>query len=155
MQSKLEVDILNEDLYEFEFNVEELISITLQKAAEDQEIEDAQVSVSLVSDEEIHELNQTYRNKDAPTDVLSFALRDEDEVLQEMEEAEMLGDIIVSVPTAIRQAGEYGHSVKREMAFLVVHGFLHLIGYDHETEEEEAEMFGIQERVLEAVGVSR
>jgi probable rRNA maturation factor len=109
-----------------------------------------EVSVSFVSDEEIHELNRTYRNVDRPTDVLSFAM--EEEFAPGLR---VLGDIVVSLPTARRQAEAYGHGLEREVAFLLVHGFLHLNGYDHETEADEERMFALQEEVLADVGLTR
>lgn len=137
---------------------EAFVSRILIAAAKHQGI-DGEVSVSVVDDEEIHELNRTWRNVDRPTDVLSFALTegDEDEVafLDETAPETMLGDIIISLPTAIRQAESYGHSVAREFGFLLVHGFLHLIGFDHDTADKEAEMFGLQETILDEVGLSR
>ncbi|MNI23890.1 Endoribonuclease YbeY [compost metagenome] len=115
---------------------------------------------------------------DKPTDVLSFAMQefgeDELEIVYEEDEdgeeelepgeqdednedsfIEPLGDIIISVPRAIAQAEEYGHSVERELGFLFVHGFLHLIGYDHQSEEAEKEMFAKQEQVLQEAGLTR
>jgi len=115
-----------------------------------------EVSVSLVSDDEIQELNRIYRNLDRPTDVLSFALREGNPLPGPIaEELELLGDIVVSVPTAMRQSTDYGHSLARELAFLLVHGLLHLLGYDHETEADEAEMTQLQETVLGRVGLHR
>lgn len=115
-----------------------------------------EVSVSFVSDEEIHELNRDYRGVDRPTDVLSFALNEGEDFPELGEEGEaLLGDIIISVPTAIRQANEYNHTFKREVGFLLVHGFLHLNGYDHEDEETEKEMFDLQEQVLTSIGLTR
>jgi len=115
-----------------------------------------EVSVSLVSDEEIHDLNRTYRGIDRPTDVLSFAMLEGEEMAVPDENMpELLGDIVISGETAIRQAEEYRHSVGRELAFLLVHGFLHLLGYNHETPAEEREMFEIQEEVLQVLGLTR
>jgi probable rRNA maturation factor len=117
--------------------------------------EKGEVSVSFVSDEEIHELNREYRGVDRPTDVLSFAL-DEGEAFPTGDaEQRMLGDIVISVPRAVEQASEYGHSTTREIAFLLVHGFLHLCGYDHEDEASEREMFGLQEEILDTLGIQR
>jgi probable rRNA maturation factor len=114
-----------------------------------------EVSVSFVDDEEIHALNRDYRSVDRPTDVLSFALNEgEPDVLQPAGPV-LLGDIIVSMETAKRQATEYGHSVHRETAFLLVHGFLHLNGYDHDTADAERRMFGLQEEVLAELGLPR
>ncbi len=109
-----------------------------------------EVSVSFVNDEEIHELNKAYRDVDRPTDVLSFPMDE-----QQFVDPPMLGDIVVSVPTAVRQAQEYGHSLAREVAFLLVHGFLHLNGYDHEEPSDEQTMFALQDEVLVGIGLVR
>ncbi len=117
-----------------------------------------EVSVSFVSDEEIHMLNREYRGVDRPTDVLSFALREGDDDVSSLTETdglELLGDIVISVPRAVAQAAEYHHSVEREVGFLLVHGFLHLIGYDHQDEASEREMFQLQEDVLQKLGLTR
>lgn len=135
---------------------ENFVTTVLRAAAQRLEVA-GEVSVSFVSDEEIHELNRDYRGVDRPTDVLSFALTEGEDFPEPdgTENEVMLGDIVISVPTAIRQASDYGHTVKREMGFLLVHGFLHLLGYDHQSQEDEQEMFGIQEEVLESIGLSR
>ncbi|WP_252393418.1 rRNA maturation RNase YbeY [Hydrogenibacillus sp. N12] len=104
-----------------------------------------EVSIVLTDDAEIHRLNRTFRGVDRPTDVLSFP----------MEEPELLGDIVVSIPRARAQAEEYGHSFERELFFLLVHGFYHLLGYDHETEDEARVMFAKQEALLQAFGLTR
>ncbi|MDO4431788.1 MAG: rRNA maturation RNase YbeY [Aerococcaceae bacterium] len=133
-----------------------------------------EVDISLVSDEEIQALNRDYRQLDKPTDVLSFALEevtsefdidfealvgddeDGDDDWEELEDFDRhLGDIIISYPRAVAQAEEYGHSLERELAFLAVHGFLHLNGYDHQTEEEAQAMFALQEKVLAQYGLTR
>lgn len=114
-----------------------------------------EVSVLFVSDEAIHELNRTYRNVDRPTDVLSFAMQEGDAFPDMDEILPMLGDIVVSMDTAIRQAEAYEHSVERELAFLLVHGFLHLNGFDHADEASEQVMFGYQEEILKGLGLAR
>lgn len=114
-----------------------------------------EVSVSVVSDDEIHQLNRDYRGVDRPTDVLSFSMLEGDQVAGVEDEPVLLGDIVISGDTALRQAQEYGHTVTRELAFLLVHGYLHLIGFDHQTEEEEQKMFSIQEDVLQELGLPR
>ncbi|MFD1677813.1 rRNA maturation RNase YbeY [Alicyclobacillus fodiniaquatilis] len=114
-----------------------------------------EVSVRFVDDATIHELNRTYRAVDRPTDVLSFAMLEGDESFPIVDEIVMLGDIVVSVDTAKVQADEYGHSLERELAFLLVHGFLHLNGYDHQDDESEREMFGLQEEILQSLGLQR
>lgn len=126
----------------------------LQAAADYLEIA-GEVSVVFVNDEAIHELNRTYRKVDRPTDVLSFAMQEGDEFPEVDDELPVLGDIVVSVDTALRQAEAYGHSAERELAFLLVHGFLHLNGFDHETEEDERVMFGHQEEILKQIGLVR
>ena len=120
----------------------------------------AEVSVSFVDNEEIHRLNLEYRGKDKPTDVLSFPMWDGDEEgigdVDPNGEAVLLGDIILSVEKASEQAAEYGHSIERELAFLSVHSTLHLIGYDHETsEEDDLYMNKTQEEILTKIGQPR
>ncbi|GIO97986.1 endoribonuclease YbeY [Paenibacillus lautus] len=143
-----------------------LLEVILQKAGEAEGVTDGEVDLTFVDDEQIHELNREYRGIDRPTDVLSFAMNeitnDELEIIYEIEEGEelesvpdVLGDIIISVPRAKLQSEEYGHSLERELGFLFVHGFLHLLGYDHQDEASEAEMMGKQEAVLAEVGLTR
>ena len=117
----------------------------------------AEVSVSFVSNEEIKKLNAQYRNKDIETDVLSFPLG-ENGVYDKNEEtgAYMLGDIVISMEKAMEQAGVYGHSLQREVAFLTVHSKFHLLGYDHEAGGLEAvQMREKEEIVLTKLGVPR
>ncbi|MFP5113646.1 rRNA maturation RNase YbeY [Bacillaceae bacterium C204] len=128
-------------------------------AAKKQNIEQqSEVSVTFVSNERIQEINREYRDKDKPTDVISFAMEElgEGEVkLVGTDMPRVLGDIIISIPKAVEQAEEYGHSFLRELGFLAVHGFLHLLGYDHMTEEEEKEMFTLQKEILDEYGLKR
>lgn len=113
-----------------------------------------EVSVTFVDNEKIRELNRQYRNIDKPTDVLSFPL--EDETFESDEPMpRFFGDIVISIPKAKQQALDYNHSFQRELAFLAVHGFLHLLGYDHQTEEEEKIMFQKQKEILEKHGITR
>lgn len=117
-----------------------------------------EVGLIFVDDEDIRELNARYRGLDRPTDVLSFGLREGEEpdefVLPPDIEAR-LGDIVISYPRAVSQAEEYGHSVAREVGYLFVHGLLHLLGYDHETEEDKAVMREKEESALAAIGLVR
>ncbi|MET3543654.1 MULTISPECIES: rRNA maturation RNase YbeY [Paenibacillus] len=142
------------------------LEVILQKAGEAEGVEDGEVALTFVDDKQIHELNLEYRGIDRPTDVLSFAMNEsldeeldivyeleEDEELHDM--PEVLGDIIISLDRAKAQSEEYGHSMEREIGFLFVHGFLHLLGYDHQDAESEAEMMGKQEAVLAQVGLTR
>lgn len=137
--------------------MEETVQTVLQKAAELYGLtEAAEVSVALCDDATIHQLNRDFRKVDRPTDVLSFALNEgeEPEIVDGPAE-ELLGDIIISVDTLERQAEEYGHSLERELAYLTIHGFLHLMGYDHETEDDKLEMRREEEVVLSALGMNR
>lgn len=112
----------------------------------------AEISVTLVSNRSIRKLNREWMGKDFPTDVLSFPLS------LESPEAGMpweMGDLVISVEKASEQALVYGHSLERELAFLLVHGFLHVLGFDHQTEADEKEMFGRQREVLRAAGFPR
>ena len=120
--------------------------------------EDCEISLSFVTNEEIHQINRQFRNVDAPTDVLSFPQL----TFEEGEEADVnengeivLGDIIISVERAKEQAEEYGHGLKREIAFLTVHSMLHLLGYDHMEKDEEEDMFRRQKEILEIAGIPR
>ncbi|MFD2672375.1 rRNA maturation RNase YbeY [Marinicrinis sediminis] len=136
--------------------LEELLRIT----AEVEGLEAGEVALTFVDDERIHELNNEYRGIDRPTDVLSFAMMEQldgelEIIFEEEAPSDMLGDIIISVPRAQAQSEEYGHSFERELGFLFVHGVLHLLGYDHESEEEEKAMFARQEQILEKAGLTR
>ncbi|HIT10668.1 MAG TPA: rRNA maturation RNase YbeY [Candidatus Onthousia faecigallinarum] len=108
----------------------------------------------LVDDSYIHELNKTYRKIDRVTDVITFALEDDDKCLLPKGKR-VLGDIYISIDTAERQAKEYGHGLDRELCFLAVHGFYHLLGYDHMNEKDEKIMFQKQEEVLKEYGLER
>ena len=115
-------------------------------------LEDAELSLLLTDDETVHELNRTYRGVDKTTDVLSFSQREgENPDLWDS----LLGDVIISVEQAQRQAVEYGHSMAREVGFLTVHGVLHLLGWDHEDPEDERRMMSKTEDILAAVGLTR
>lgn len=120
--------------------------------------EDCEISLSIVTNDEIHDINKQFRNIDSPTDVLSFPQL----TFEEGEEADVnengeivLGDIIISIDRAKEQAEEYGHSLKRELAFLSVHSMLHLMGYDHMVPEEEKDMFRRQKEILIEAGIPR
>ncbi|WP_243524480.1 rRNA maturation RNase YbeY [Bacillus pseudomycoides] len=136
-----------------------MIRDLLEQAARMESVEDGtELSVTFVDNERIQEINRDYRDKDQPTDVISFAMEDMGEGEMEIvgvEMPRMLGDLIISIPRAKEQAGEYGHSFDRELGFLALHGFLHLLGYDHMTDEDEKEMFGKQKEILEAFGLGR
>ena len=115
-----------------------------------------EVDITIVDDEEIHQLNRDYRNVDRPTDVLSFALDEDDEDEPELLEGQLhlLGDIIISAETATRQAEEFGHGLEREIVYLAVHGLLHLLGYDHMVEEDKVVMRAKEEEALRAINLA-
>lgn len=111
--------------------------------------DDAEASILLTNDEQIRQLNREYRDIDAPTDVLSFSQAEGESVGQGVQD-NVLGDVVISVETARRQAAEQGHSLDHEMDVLLAHGLLHLLGYDHEAPEEASRMLSRQEEVLKA-----
>lgn len=113
-----------------------------------------EMSVLLCDNKRIHELNREYRHIDRPTDVLSFALNEGDEVNGEAE-SQLLGDLVISLERTAEQAKEYGHPFERELAYLTVHGCLHILGYDHMTEEDKKEMRTEEEFILENLGYVR
>lgn len=117
----------------------------------------AEVSVTFVDNIYIRELNRNYRHVDAPTDVLSFSMREGEasEILEEVFPQGILGDIFISLERAEEQAREYGHSLKREVAFLALHGVLHLLGFDHENEEDLKVMRAKEEEILMAFDIKR
>ena len=119
------------------------------------------VSVTLTSPKQIHELNRKYRNVDRPTDVLSFPMFEKDELERIITEKlknvvpEVLGDIVISVEKVEEQAIEYGHSFERELSYMLVHGFYHIMGYDHIEEEDKVQMRKKEEVILEKLKQSR
>ena len=125
----------------------------LEIAIKEEELNDVEFNVILVDNNYIHELNKNYRKIDMETDVITFALEDNEEVNEE--EHRLLGDIYISVDKAKSQALEYGHSFKREICFLAVHGFLHLLGYDHMNKHDEEIMFSKQELILNEANITK
>ena len=132
----------------------ETVEKVLYSALEKEHMENTSVNLIIVDNNYIHELNKNYRHIDRETDVITFALEDEDTVIIPDEER-ILGDVYISLDKAIAQADEYGHSFLREICFLAVHGFYHLLGYDHMTEDDEKVMFTKQEEVLNSYGITR
>lgn len=119
-------------------------------------LENVVFNIIIVSNEKIREINRDYRKMDRPTDVISFALEDEKEVFQKFDgEPRILGDIYISIDKAKEQATLYGHSLKRELCFLSIHGLLHLLGYDHMNEEDEKIMFDLQRKILDGFKIQR
>ncbi len=117
-------------------------------------VEVGEFSVMFVDQQRIQEINCDYRNIDRPTDVISFALNDETDEDDDFDHAAYyLGDIIICIDIAEQQAIEYEHSFEREICFLAIHGLLHLLGYDHQDEQQEQEMFGLQELIMKKRGL--
>lgn len=131
----------------------EIIENLLNYAIEHEKLDNLEFSVIVVDNEKIHELNKEFRGIDRPTDVITFALEDNEDF--PMMDTRVLGDIYISLDKAKGQAVEYGHSFLRELAFLSIHGFLHLLGYDHMKEDEEKIMFDKQEEILDGFGIKR
>ena len=136
--------------------VEANIRAAAEKVGELYGVENGEVSITLTNNEYIHELNREYRHIDRPTDVLSFALNESEEpAIENGPDINVLGDLVISVERAEEQAADYGHSVRREIAFLTVHGMLHLLGYDHMEETDRMEMEQEQRYVMDQLGIKR
>lgn len=154
----LAIDFMDET-NEVTEEAQQLVESILQFAARKENIEkDTELSVTFVDNDRIREINKEYRHKDSATDVISFALEEmgEDEVeIVGAEMPRMLGDIIISIERTKEQSEEYGHSFDRELGFLALHGFLHILGFDHMNEEDEKVMFTKQKEILEEYGLSR
>jgi probable rRNA maturation factor len=116
---------------------------------------DTDVSISLVDNDEIRDLNRTYRGVDSPTDVLSFPMLEGEDNIKILDMPLMLGDIVISLERAREQCKDYGHSFEREAGYLTAHGMLHLMGYDHQTEEDKKIMRQKEECVLEKLKLRR
>ena len=144
-------DLVKNEWYE---QIDSLLTFAKKQEHIDSE---AELSVTFVDKDEIQNINKMYRDKDKVTDVISFALEeDEPEIdINELDIPRVLGDIIICTDVAHEQAENYGHSFERELGFLALHGFLHLLGYDHMTDEDEKEMFGRQDSILHAYGLTR
>ncbi len=154
----MNIDIMDETNQLTE-DQEELLHKLLAYAAKQEEISmDSELSVTIVDNESIQQINKDYREKDMPTDVISFALEEQGEEEIEIRGDDLprhLGDIVISIDKAIEQAKEYNHSFERELGFLAVHGFLHLLGYDHMSTAEEKEMMERQDNLLNDFGLTR
>ena len=139
--------------------VNEQMMETLKKAASACTQLDVEISLSFVSLEEIHELNREYRGVDRPTDVLSFPMFESVEELEEtcrnIPGSAPLGDVVICMEKIEEQAEEFGHSKERETVYLLTHSVLHLLGYDHETEEDKRQMRQREEEVMEELGIGR
>lgn len=146
------INIYNETGKEIPYT--KIMKKVIKEAYHIEKIKNASCSIIIVNNDYIHNLNKTYRKIDKETDVITFALED-DKTCLTPKSIRLLGDIYISLDKAITQAEEYGHSLERELCFLAVHGFYHLLGYDHQTKEEEEIMFKKQEEVLTKYGIKR
>ncbi len=146
------IEIFNQT--EEEIDELETVKKVLDFAVKKENLKNVDFNVIIVGEDYIHELNKNYRNIDRVTDVITFALEDDDTVIN-ASNRRVLGDVYICLDRAKSQAIEYQHSFLREICFLAVHGFYHLLGYDHQTKEEEEVMFTKQEEVLSGCGIKR
>lgn len=145
------VEIINETKNELEYI--ETMKKLIDYAINYEKLDNVLFNVIIVDNEYIHKLNLNYRGIDRPTDVISFALEDNKDF--NPDGIRILGDIYISIDKVYEQAKEYGHSNLREICFLMIHGFLHLLGYDHIKKDEEKIMFDKQEEILSGFGITR
>lgn len=150
------LDIEKSDEYE------RVINEVVDKCFREEHLENTNlyISITLTNPENIRKINKEYRNIDKETDVLSFPMFEKNEIdeiiaSQEYDVEDVLGDIIISIQRVEEQAKEYGHSFKRELAYMVVHGFYHLMGYDHIKEEDKASMRPKEEKILQDLNITR
>lgn len=143
-----EFEIINNYNYKEDYKyLDDVINHTLEKL----NVTKAYLSVIFIDDEEMHKMNKEFRGIDRTTDVLSFALEDNDTYIPEIRQ---LGDIFISIPKMKEQAKEYKHTEKRELSFLVCHGLLHLLGYDHTKSKKDEEIqFGLQDEILNELNI--
>ena len=150
--SKMNIyEIFNETNYNLEKETKKIYEL-LAFALKREKLENVEFNIIFVDSDTIHEINRNYRHVDRVTDVISFALEDNETITLDHR---VLGDIYICVERAEEQAKEYGHSFLRELAFLSIHGLLHLLGYDHMEKEEEKIMFSKQEDILNEFGIRR
>ncbi|MBM6628218.1 rRNA maturation RNase YbeY [Mammaliicoccus vitulinus] len=151
----LTMDFIDEQQVIDEDTKNQIESLLTFAAKKENITEEAELSISFVDEEEIQAINRDYRNKDKVTDVISFSLEEDEPEIEGLDIPRVLGDIIICLGVAQEQAQSYNHSLSRELGFLALHGFLHLLGYDHMTEEDEKEMFSRQDEILNEFGLTR
>ena len=141
---------------------EEIIKKVVEQCFKEENMEDSKlyISITLTTPEHIHEINKQYRNVDRATDVLSFPMFEKEELEQKIASKDflyedMLGDLIISIEKVKEQAIEYGHSFERELSYMLVHGFYHLMGYDHIEEEDKKKMRPKEEKILNELKITR
>lgn len=141
----------------------ELIEKVIDKCFEEEKLKglNIYISITLTTPKQIRELNKEYRNIDKETDVLSFPMFEKNEIdaivekREEMPVAEVLGDVVISLERVAEQAIEYGHSFERELSYMLVHGFYHLMGYDHIEEKDKIQMRPKEEKILQELKITR
>lgn len=151
----LTMDFIDEQQVIDEDTKNQIESLLTFAAKKENITEEAELSISFVDEEEIQAINRDYRDKDKVTDVISFSLEEDEPEIEGLDMPRVLGDIIICFEVAKEQAESYNHSLSRELGFLALHGFLHLLGYDHMTEEDEKEMFSRQDEILNEFGLTR
>ncbi|KTT83526.1 rRNA maturation RNase YbeY [Mammaliicoccus sciuri] len=151
----LTMDFIDEQQVIGEDTKNQIESLLTFAAKKENITEEAELSISFVDEEEIQAINRDYRDKDKVTDVISFSLEEDEPEIEGLDMPRVLGDIIICLEVAKEQAESYNHSLSRELGFLALHGFLHLLGYDHMTEEDEKEMFSRQDEILNEFGLTR
>ena len=141
---------------------EEIIKKVVEQCFKEENMENSKlyISITLTNPEHIHEINKQYRNVDRATDVLSFPMFEKEEIdnkiaQKNFEYEDVLGDIVISIEQVEKQAKEYGHSFEREFAYMLVHGFYHLMGYDHIEDDDKVVMRKKEEIVLNKLGITR
>ncbi|NLJ73004.1 MAG: rRNA maturation RNase YbeY [Syntrophomonadaceae bacterium] len=158
----MEIMIINQqNKLNYTKDIQQVIMNVIKSAAKLAKLsQNSEVSILVVDNNYIQELNFIYRSKNQPTDVLSFAMQElmEDEPDFDFDiegDTNLLGDIVISIEQALAQSREYNHSLEREIGYLVAHGMLHLLGYDHETLEEQKLMRDLEEKIMQSVNLER
>ena len=141
---------------------EEIIKKVVEQCFKEEKLTDSKlyIEITLTNPEHIHEINKQYRNFDSETDVLSFTMFEKEEIDEKIKNndfphEDILGDIVISIKRVEEQAKEYGHSFERELAYMIVHGFYHLMGYDHIKDEDKVIMRAKEEKVLQTLQINR
>lgn len=147
----MEIGLFNETEKNLDSELE-IIRSVLEHGLKKLKIDKVEFNVIIVDNDYIHKLNREYRHIDRETDVITFALEDDKTFNPE---ERVLGDVYISIDKAISQSEDYGHSLKREISFLAVHGLLHLLGYDHMEKSDEEVMFKLQEEILDEMGIQK
>lgn len=145
------IEVFNE--YDKDIKELNILKDFINYASEKLTLKNVMFNVIIIDNDSIHKINKEYRGIDRPTDVITFALEDDKKI--DTPEVRILGDIYISYDKVISQAKEYGHSIKRELCFLGVHGLLHLLGYDHMNKKDEEKMFSLQKELLDSYGIKK